>query len=1066
MNRQTSGILRVPAAAAVLACTWLAAVASAEEPAAEFLEALRQRGYFQVANDYLERMQKSPMVTQEFRERILYEQGLTLMAVSRLERDFDKRQALLNDAQKNFQDFLVAHKNHDMAPKAKSELANVLVERARVKVAEAKRPQNEAQKPQLMKEAQKFFDDGKVAFADSQEEIAAKLKGMPPLDPQKDAKRIAYRDELRGDYVKVQMVQAVILYEKADTALDEKEKIELLKNAAEAYGGIYEKYRRRLAGLYARMHQGRCYQEMGGEKNIAEALTYYEELLEQPDKPDPFRVLRTKTMVKTLECWLDPSQDKFEKAITIATPWATQVRPNETKDNDWIELHYQLARAYKVKADKQEEPARRKTLSDGKRFLDFGLKNASGEMESKFQELNLEYGGKGPKKDDRPEPTNFAEAYQAGRETLEEIQTTGTTVELLKKRLPKAAADEKKEIEQQIATSQEQMQTGREDALKYFRMALGMANTDTSIDDVNNTRYYLCFLHYSQSDHYAAATLGEFIARHFPGTSGGKGGRDCAQIALASYVNLYQELTDEQKKEKTNFESAKIVDMANLITEEWPDEPEAESALVTLIKFMVKQKNLEKAEEYLARIDKESPGRGEAELTTGQAMWGEYLTGVGEIRKWQSGDEPQPAGVDLKAREEELDLLKTKAQQTLRDGIQRMREKGIDKTLASAVLSLAQIYVDGGQAGEAVKLMEDPKIGAITLVKENHEAVQRDGYAQETYRTALRAYIGSLPGATDKAALMAKAEGAMDALNSSVADDEEGREKLINIYITLANEVEEQINLAPASNRPALTQGFATFLDKMGKSSEQFNVMNWVAEQFRALGEANASGKGELSESVKGYFVKAEDAYGRILQKAQTDKTITPKIALQIRLRLADVRRRLGNYVGAMDQLEIVLKPKERNMMLNVQVQAAETYQEWGKVGVSKLYLVAIKGGRKNKDTEPAQWTLWGWNKMAQMLSRQISKNPETKDQFYGTLHQAKYNAAMCYYQYGLRQDDQSKKRKFLQYAKDDIRLTQRSYPDLGGPEWKRKYEELLKDIQTKMGEDPVGLQAFAAVSP
>ena len=131
---------------------------TAEEPARQFLEALREQGLFELANEYLQRVERSPATPQEFRDTILFEQGLTLMAVSRSESDFDTRQQRLDEAQKKFREFLTAQKNHDFAPKAKSQLANVLVERARVKIAEAERPKNAAQKPALLKEARKFYD--------------------------------------------------------------------------------------------------------------------------------------------------------------------------------------------------------------------------------------------------------------------------------------------------------------------------------------------------------------------------------------------------------------------------------------------------------------------------------------------------------------------------------------------------------------------------------------------------------------------------------------------------------------------------------------------------------------------------------------------------------------------------------------------------------------------------------------------------------------------------------------------------------------------------------------------
>ena len=53
--------------------------AQAEEPAAEFLEVLRQRRYFDVAEQYLEKMATSSLAPEGFRDRIDYERAVILI---------------------------------------------------------------------------------------------------------------------------------------------------------------------------------------------------------------------------------------------------------------------------------------------------------------------------------------------------------------------------------------------------------------------------------------------------------------------------------------------------------------------------------------------------------------------------------------------------------------------------------------------------------------------------------------------------------------------------------------------------------------------------------------------------------------------------------------------------------------------------------------------------------------------------------------------------------------------------------------------------------------------------
>lgn len=1077
-----------------LAATALLAVAQpvrAEAPAREFLEALRKEGLYDLAADYLERMEKNPAVSQEFRETILYEQGLTLMAVSRSERDFDRRQQQLDEAQKKFDEFILAHKTHDFAPKAKTELANVLVERARVKVAESERAKDDADKPPLMQEARSFYEQALQKFIASQEEIKRKLESLPKLDPEReqDKKRIEYRKGLREDYINVQMVQAVILHEMADTAVDKQERDKMLTAAAAKYGEIYEKYRRLLAGMYALLQQGKCYQEMGGKKNINEALTYYQELMEQPVEPTPFRTLRTKTLVLTLQCWLDDAIEdkKLDKAIDEAARWAGQIRPNEFNDSDWLDLYQELARAYKLKIaslDPNAPPRDRNALTkEASRLVDFGIKHGNADRKKEFLALKTELGGKIEATVKKVDPKNFAEAYTAGTNAWKSIREMSIAKDLLERRLASVKdKDARAEIQDQITDAEKTMIDARKSALEMFEKALQFVEPDTSLDDLNMARFCLSSLHFTLGNLLEAAIYGEFVARHAPGHLTAK---NCAIIARAAYQKMYNEAPQDDR----DFEAQKIIEIGQLTVEKWPGEPETEEALLNLIKFMVIRKDLKGAKEYLAKVPLDAKIRGEAELSTGQAMWSTYLSEIKPARKlagenyqlqrdikhWEDGGTPpEGASVELwkqkiaaneeqiTALEEQLRPLKQEAQTTLKDGIERMRKKEVDETLAVAVATLCGIYVDADQPAAAIKLLEDPDIGALTLVEKKHPAVQRKEVQGEVYRTAVKAYFATVPDAADSKALFAKIESAMDGLNQAVGSQEGGQARLEQIYFSLADDVKNLIVRAPPAKRPVYTRMFAAFLDQVTATSDKVNSTRWAAENFYKIGEANDPGGGEPPDEVKEFYSKAAALYQKLIERAETDSSIAPKTVVQFRVRLASALKRQGKFVLAMDQLEEILKEPKQNRMLDVQIAAANCYMDWAesKIGIDRLYMRAINGGRPNAQGAN---NIWGWGKMASILSRQIALNPELADKFGDTLHAAKINRAECYYRYAMALEGEQRK-KNLKYAKQDIRITARQYPTLGGPQTKKRYDELLRKVQSALKESVQGLDAFASV--
>ena len=135
---------------------------------------------------------------------------------------------------------------------------------------------------------------------------------------------------------------------------------------------------------------------------------------------------------------------------------------------------------------------------------------------------------------------------------------------------------------------------------------------------------------------------------------------------------------------------------------------------------------------------------------------------------------------DLQKMKAPLDTLKKRAQETLVDGVKRMQTAGeVNAVVVSASLSLSQIYVDLNEAEKAVPLLEDPKIGALTLVQKNDPSTDRPGFAEEVYKTALRAYISSLAASKDADATVKKAREMMDALKERMGTTPEGEQRLV-----------------------------------------------------------------------------------------------------------------------------------------------------------------------------------------------------------------------------------------------------------------------------------------------
>jgi hypothetical protein len=1017
------------ALAFVLLGTACASVGAAE-PARAFLEGLRERGYYDMAIEYLEQMKTSPLAPVDFKETLLYELGTTLIQSSRDQRDIQARQAQLEEAARALQQFVGMMPDHPLVTSANSQLGNLKVERARIKVEQSKLPN--AKREQLLSEAAEIYVDAYGVFEQAQVELRERLTRLTNIPPN-DTKTSELRDILRTDYLQAQLLAAAVKEEMADTKKPGSAEYQaLVTEAAEQYGQVYEKYRTRLAGLYARMYQGRCSQKLGKHKD---ALSYFGELLEQPDNPEEFRTLKTKTLLLAKDSW---RADKLNaEAVKRLGAWLDGARPNETREPDWLELRLGLARAQwalaqDLRTANPKDPQIRRSESEARKNAQF-VSRTTGDLQQEARQFLAQIGVEtaDAAKDD---PKTFDEARQLGRDALDSMQTAA----LLVNNLPGRIANEqdsaiKTDLQNQLDQARETIETAPEEAKRFFRLALALADAQTDIRDLNIVRYFLCYLYYSSGDYLDAALIGEFLARRFPDSSGA---RQSAKIAMAAYLKLYAESGEEDRQ----FETDRVIGIASYVAQKWPDQEEAVEALNTLIPFMIQAGNLDAAERYLTEIPADSPKRGDAEIKTGQAMWSAYLRGMARQRKIASGDEEPPPQFDPQADQQQLEELKDRAQRILVDGIARMQQGGaVTEVSLAAALSLAQLYVDTDQAAKAIELLENPTVGPLALVRAGHKAAAREGFVPEVYKTSLRAYISSLPSAASSDAVIQKATEIMDAMKQTIAADQ-----LIAIYYSLARDLETQMSLATDQAKQALSKGFETFLLRLRATTAEFSVLNWVAETFAGMAASFDTQNQLTAEAVK-YYQLATETYESILENATIDEE---RQRIQVRLRLANAKRRLNRFTDARDIYTAILK--DNPVMVNVQTEAAKMYQDWAAIPPDReaLYLRAIQGAEVDSATQKP--VIWGW----QGIATRTANLP----QFRNVFHEARYNLALCMYGYAMAKSG-SEREKFLEMANRSIRQTQQLFGT--GSEWdtwKPEYDQLMRNIQRAQNQKPVGL--------
>lgn len=1002
-------------ALAALAVMLGAACCQAKEPFQAFLEGLRQRQMFDTARDYVESIRASSLVSEELKATIPFELGRTYVEEARAQPIVSDRLALLDRAREQFEGFLKESPDHALAGETSLELAGVIVERGRALVEAARRPNEAVSRAQHLADARKYFDEAQQVYSKAEERFDGELKAFPAFIDNKETAKLEARNRALLNAMQARLLKATVIYETAGTHdAGTRERNKTLEQAAAAYGAIYEQYERRLAGLYARMYQARCLQDLG---NVKQALAFYGELLAQPDDPNEFRVLKRKTLRLAMLCWLDESEKKYDEAIRQGEAWLEQARGEEPQSPEGLAIRWLTARGYEQRALAYEGNDSRRG-NDNKQALALAVEVARyrGDHQEDARGMLARL---------RPSTASgaegdFASMVAAGKGALDAL----TSAQAKLRALEQAAGEES-----QLAEARGEVQSAQATALEQFRGALALRSAEVSLEEVNQVRYFLCYLHYVAGNYFDSAVLGEFLAERYPT---GAGSKPAAKIALASYLALYNAAAEGER----DFERARMVEMANLLTTRWRGSQEADEAWTILAELSIRSADYADAEKYLENIGADSPRRREAEIKAGQELWSAYLAAKRQGQNRASADE--------------LAKMSATAQALLERGLtKRLSGEAAEPSYAelSAELSLAQIYLEASAYDRAIALIERPDTGVLALMAAQSPLTSQGNFALEAYRAALRAYVGG--GALDKA------EGIMKTLEVRAEASKEGAVELLRVYASLGQELKDYIARLQAENKDAelkrVLKTFHGFLDRIAtrEQGNDFNSLAWTSETFYSMAEA-LDRVPETSAEAKPYFERAAKTCQRLIERAAAEPAFAPQPAslLGVRLRLARCERRLGNYAAARKQVVVLLG--EQPNSLDAQIEAAHLYQALGAED-SESYTRASRGQKVKVETGRLV-DFWGWSGIATRLR----DNERFREQYY----EAQYHVAECSYLRAMSKTGQERTSELGATARV-IGALARLHPELGGDAWRGRFDALLKDVQRDLGQRPLGLKGL-----
>jgi len=1001
-------------------CVWallaFAEPLTAADLAAKFLDGLRERGWHDVAMEYLDRAQGDPLASSEFLDRIDFERAITQVALAREAIQDKQRQALLEKATTGFEEFAKSHRKSAYYLEALTQAGELLNEQALVFLSKADQIPSQAQEEQHLRRAARENFSAATGILDTLlKDCASQIASLPKAAIlQRDAKSRAKSLKLRDLQAKARLRLASIQFEKSRTYPEKSaEHSKSLAEATKAFAKLSEDYDGTRAGYFCMLFEGRCLQAAG---KLDAALDSYYNVIGQPS-PDPqLRTLMARAYRRRAECFLAAGEP--DKAIDECRDWLRDARGDERRGVHWQAVAYRLAEAYLAKSKDIPDRNEVSRLQSDARKLYREIAKVPGEFQNRAKAALVSSGGKIKS----VAANSFGEALAAGKEALGQMNSSSLAARLAEENNPAAVEDLRKQAD-----------LSKKAARQYFEKSLRLVDEETPLEELLTARYYLCWLYWQDGRLQESAVIGSYLARRY---SDSKFAPGAARLALASYERLFNEAKRSgDPANSLRFESQRLSSIAQLIIERWPDSDDASTAMNLLINIALGEDRLEEAEQLLGKLPADR--RAAAELSLGGSMWTRYL-------QMTSGT-PGPAP-------EEVAAWKDRASKFLSSGFEQLRKnKNPSSAEATAVLYFAQLLLAQGKSDQAVRVLEDPKVGPLSLVADPASMQQRPEFARETYKAALRAYVSVNPPQRDRAQQM------MELLESAVSGKQDSERLLTNIYVSLGLQLQQQISeLSAAGKTDKASVVAASFEDLLKRVTERsdgndWKIRIWIAQTNLQLGS------GLLGEDASRYLEQAENIYREILAEVKKDAHFAPS-----EIAVLGVRKRLGDCLLSQQKFEEAYRQytqilEEKSNLLELQQATAMALQNWGtETGNLQKLELAILGALPQKDR---QNLVWGWLRLATKADQQRKKaerapgnlpaNERKAAKYRDLFFEARYHAAEARFE-AARIAGGATGKKHLQTAQRSVQSMKRLYPGLGGPKWQRAFDELLQRIEAQ----------------
>ena len=1000
--------------------------AVAEEPAAKFLQRLKEEGYYDQALKYLDLSVQQNRLPASMKEDIGLEKvmllQMSLMEV-RTAKDLDTK---LVQVEQGYKEFLANSPQHPRRGETLLKLADLYLDRGTKLLEDSK---EDARKPELADKVKEQRERARGSLQQAAETYTTTIDSLRPTLEQmqganvkpNETERLALREKLQREYRQAQILQAIgskLIAETFDANSPEWK--QRLEDAEKKLADVADKSSKQAGAKYlSLLNRGRIQAMLGQVDAARETL----KRVAENEDAGIFRTWRIQAVADIVRLDSSAASGKYEAAIMAGEEQLKMVDMRERDKPEWQDLQLAVAEArlaWIKTLDPKGDEAKIRNLKRDARDAFQNLAKKSGRAgnlaKDYLKDLGIEV--KGNTEDNKvPDANSFSEAMKAGRSRLDRAEEGDATIQLLEKQLKDAPEADRKGIEDQIKLVESDMERDRLQAIELNDKALRLYRDEDSREDLLQTRFLQAYLHLRLQKYWEAFAISDSVIRSSKGT-------ETAQKAGSFALMSLGQLIDSAPAERQSALVVQLERLANYLRETVPGSPEAEQAIDVLVSLALREKDFDKAEKY---IGLKQSGGGKNAFLLGRILWAEYRKASYKHRQEKTEISPQE------------EAMRARAEKLLTDAWGGLAPEQFANSSLEGTNDLVGLYLQGGRLDDALRLINEPAKGAVAQSKaivDLQPALQLD-----TYRLNLQAMVQSAgQGRTELTAEQVdESIKVMKDLSDKTGDTSMLSKSLQNLSAELQGQLETNKN---PEQQAKLATCFRILIDQLTGVSSDPAVIESGGAAMLVLAN-NLEKVPSLASRVPEMMGIAEKAYTKLSQLPPAELEKIKRKPEELMLKLAMTKRGAGKFEEANKLLVEALAKNQNN--ITVQIEAAKNLQQWaaGK-DVEKLKM-AMLGAEPQANKKKL---VWGWGQIAQTTVRY----PNFQKEFF----EARLNIAKC--RAMIAENSGAEKQKLYDAAIADITQTYSRFPELGGAVLRGEFDRLLREIQQKAGKQPTGI--------